>query len=225
MLEERGNISLSIDYLSGLSLPANSAILDIGTNHGSLVAELLARGYAGALGVEPCLGALREGLRSAPKLSSRLVASSGELLPFKDRSFEVITCFDVLEHVRAPKKMLAEVRRILKPNGMFVFQTPNLFTNVPWEVFKGRSLTAWKRYHCSLQTLWTLRSLLEGSGFSEIKIEKRSIRSQYNLIRLREHIGPAAPVMLAALEKLPLALATNFWGHARSGAAQPYVTT
>jgi ubiquinone/menaquinone biosynthesis C-methylase UbiE len=44
---------------------------------------------------------------------------------FSDNFFDVVTCFDVLEHDTNVKENLKEIRRILKPNGVLVIQVPN----------------------------------------------------------------------------------------------------
>lgn len=48
-------------------------------------------------------------------------------LPFKEGAFDMITSNMVLEHVKEPDKVLKEVYRILKPKGVFIFHTPNLY--------------------------------------------------------------------------------------------------
>jgi SAM-dependent methyltransferase len=59
-----------------------------------------------------------------------LRAGSVAELPFADATFDLVTCMDVVEHlpelVRAP--MFGEVRRVLKPGGRFVLQTPHAGT-------------------------------------------------------------------------------------------------
>lgn len=45
-------------------------------------------------------------------------------LPFKDNSFDVIICNHVLEHIEDDKKAMQELYRVLKPNGMGIFQIP-----------------------------------------------------------------------------------------------------
>lgn len=45
-------------------------------------------------------------------------------LPFKNNTFEIITGFDILEHLSNPKKVLKEVYRILKKGGIVHFSTP-----------------------------------------------------------------------------------------------------
>lgn len=43
---------------------------------------------------------------------------------FKDRTFDVILCYHVLEHVQNDRKALRELYRILKPNGWAILQSP-----------------------------------------------------------------------------------------------------
>ena len=45
--------------------------------------------------------------------------------PFKDGSFDGVTCLEVLEHLEDPSNMLTEIYRVLKPNRYFVMSTPN----------------------------------------------------------------------------------------------------
>lgn len=45
-------------------------------------------------------------------------------LPFEDNSFDVVLCNHVLEHIPDHKKAMQELYRIMKPNGMGIFQIP-----------------------------------------------------------------------------------------------------
>jgi ubiquinone/menaquinone biosynthesis C-methylase UbiE len=54
-----------------------------------------------------------------------LVAGNICALPFADCSFDVVTANMVLEHTDNPTALLAEVWRILRPKGVFLFHTPN----------------------------------------------------------------------------------------------------
>ena|ERR1041385_3446424 len=46
-------------------------------------------------------------------------------LPFADKSFEVVTMFQFIEHIRDRKKLLEEGKRVLKDNGVLIVTTPN----------------------------------------------------------------------------------------------------
>ncbi len=49
------------------------------------------------------------------------------LLPFESRSFDVVICKDILEHLLEPLAVLQEVRRVLKDDGYVVISVPNHF--------------------------------------------------------------------------------------------------
>ncbi len=46
--------------------------------------------------------------------------------PFRGESFDVITCFDVLEHLYEPRRVIAKVGEWLKPGGIFYVLIPNV---------------------------------------------------------------------------------------------------
>jgi SAM-dependent methyltransferase len=69
----------------------------------------------------------------------------GESLPFADASFDLVWCKQVLEHVRRPEPLLAEVARVLSPGGSFVGSTSQL------EPFHSRSTANPTPYGLSLQ--------------------------------------------------------------------------
>ena len=64
-------------------------------------------------------------LRAHPALDARLIAS-GQALPFRSDTFDLVTVNMVLEHVRDPQLLFAEVFRVLTPGGIFLAHTPNL---------------------------------------------------------------------------------------------------
>ncbi len=80
------------------------------------------------------------------------VLGFGERLPFKENSFDVVMCTQVLEHVNQPFEVVREIRRVLKPQGKVFLSTHGVWKehNAPsdnWrfapagfkELFKGFS--------------------------------------------------------------------------------------
>ncbi len=49
----------------------------------------------------------------------------GESIPYPDASFDVVVSDNVLEHLDNPVEVFSEVRRVLKPGGVFLAKTPN----------------------------------------------------------------------------------------------------
>jgi len=52
---------------------------------------------------------------------------SGHAYPYPDAHFDACVSNYVCEHIDDPRTHLAEVRRILRPNGCYIFRTPNRF--------------------------------------------------------------------------------------------------
>jgi SAM-dependent methyltransferase len=100
---------------------SSSRVLDLGCGRGGVV-ELFWRDVKIAAGLDPDPSSLSEHRsRGMP-----VIRGVGERLPFVHESFDLIVCLWVLEHVREPAGLFAEVRRVLRPGGHFVFLTPNM---------------------------------------------------------------------------------------------------
>jgi SAM-dependent methyltransferase len=63
-------------------------------------------------------------------------------LPFAPESFDLVTANMVVEHLSDPVAWLGEVRRILKPSGVFIFHTPNILSPL---VAAGSVIPGWVR--------------------------------------------------------------------------------
>ena len=73
------------------------------------------------VGVDPDVASLREHrLVALPRL-----AALSDGLPFRSASFDLIFCSWLLEHLSRPFQTFAEIGRVLRPGGSFVFITPN----------------------------------------------------------------------------------------------------
>jgi SAM-dependent methyltransferase len=82
---------------------------------------------------------LGDHLRGNPLLASAVVADA-QSLPFASDSFDLVTANMVLEHLAAPARVFAEVARVLRPGGRFIFVTPNRTHPAIWfaSVFLSR---------------------------------------------------------------------------------------
>jgi len=102
------------------------ATLDLGCG-GGFMSEALARRGACVIGVDPSravLVAAREHAQSQG-LEITYREGVGEAIPLPDTSVERVVCVDVLEHVQDVEKVIAEIRRVLRPGGLFLFDTIN----------------------------------------------------------------------------------------------------
>ena len=104
------------------SIARPGRLLDVGCGAGAFLLNALARDWS-AWGLEvskSAITALPEPARS------RAVVGRLEAPPFADESLEVLTLFDVIEHVRSPLDFLESARRPLKPGGLLVITTPDV---------------------------------------------------------------------------------------------------
>ncbi len=63
-------------------------------------------------------------IKDHPFLTYRVEALGGAL-PFRDETFDLVTANMVVEHVIDPGSFLADIHRVLRPGGRFLFHTPN----------------------------------------------------------------------------------------------------
>lgn len=102
--------------LQRLSGRMNDA-LEIGTGTAAFLARLKDAGFQNVLGVEPSLSAIAAALpERKPWISEGIFVESD----FAAESFDLITCFMTLEHVREPGDLVESALRLLRPGGAFV---------------------------------------------------------------------------------------------------------
>lgn len=110
-------------YVFAARLCRGRRVLDIGCGTGYGAAELTRTAAAvTAIDLSP------EAVRWAREHTSapvRFVASAGERLPFREAQFDLVTSFEVIEHIPDWPGLIAEARRVLAPGGQFVVSTPN----------------------------------------------------------------------------------------------------
>jgi 2-polyprenyl-6-hydroxyphenyl methylase/3-demethylubiquinone-9 3-methyltransferase len=106
--------------------PAGLRVLDLGSGGGYL-AESFAEIGAQVTGIDPAANSVSTATDHARgrALPIGYLVGAGERLPFADVSFDVVTCCDVLEHLYELDWVLAETARVLRPGGLYFFDTIN----------------------------------------------------------------------------------------------------
>lgn len=127
--------------------PRGRRVLDIGCG-GGLFAEEWARMGADVIGVDPSAPSLQTARDHAAGAGLQIDyrQGTGERLPLDDSSTDIACCVDVLEHVSDLDAVIAETARVLRPGGLYVFDTINrtgLSKLVMIKLFQEWSLTAW----------------------------------------------------------------------------------
>jgi SAM-dependent methyltransferase len=132
-------------------------VLDLGCRDGALTQAFLDGNEV--IGVD----ADREALAEAAKLGIETHwADLDRPLELGDASFDVVVAGELLEHLRDPLRLVAEIRRLLRPGGTFVASVPNAYR------LKGRILFLFGRppendpTHLQMFSGGDVRALLAG---------------------------------------------------------------
>jgi ubiquinone/menaquinone biosynthesis C-methylase UbiE len=119
---------------------ARGRVVDLGSGTGRNL-PLLPRG-TDAVAVDPSLDALGRARRRAPAVP--LVAARAEALPFRDGAFDTVLSGLVFCSVADPARGLAEVKRVLRPDGQ-LRMLEHVRSDVRW----------WARLQDAIQPAWT----------------------------------------------------------------------
>jgi SAM-dependent methyltransferase len=103
---------------------ADKRVLDVGCGTGYGVAELAQRARF-VSGVDVAAEALTYARAHYPLANAHFVQATAATLPFADQAFDLATAFEVIEHLSDWRSLLAEARRVLRPDGVFLVSTPN----------------------------------------------------------------------------------------------------
>lgn len=106
----------------------------------------------------------------------KLIISKAEKLPFKDESFDCISCHHLIEHLDNPENLILEIMRVLKPKGRVIISTPNyrslwVIVEFFWARLGLFNPVNYSEIHVQHFTPKKIRSMLEKSGFKVLKIE------------------------------------------------------
>jgi ubiquinone/menaquinone biosynthesis C-methylase UbiE len=126
-VDQRNSIIFNARYHKGLIStvlkaipPQSKRILDIGCGYGNMTKFLEKKG-------DTIVGLDLGGLFYLPYVSEKLsfLKSDALHIPFRDDTFDCLISLDVIEHLQDDQGFVDEVKRVLKPNGLAIIETPN----------------------------------------------------------------------------------------------------
>jgi 2-polyprenyl-3-methyl-5-hydroxy-6-metoxy-1,4-benzoquinol methylase len=183
-------------------------LLDVGAYSGVFVEAARARGWD-AWGLEPCRWAVEQ----ARSRGLSMIEGSLDDAVIEEQSFDVVTMWDVIEHVTDPLGQLTKVRRLLKPGGLAVIHTMDL-DSLFARLMGGR--WPWlMEMHIFYFTPKTLGRMAEAAGLTVVKAraEGRYLRLGYVATRvggLNRFAGKVASGILNSLGLREVAVPLNF---------------
>ena len=138
--------------------PQGQRALDIGCGGGFLAEEFAALGCQ-VTGIDPSAPTIAQADAHAKEAGLTIAyrVASGETIPFADASFDIAYCCDVLEHVNDLDTVIAETARVLKPGGVYFYDTINrtplsrllgikVMQEWKWSRFGPPNLHEWEKF-------------------------------------------------------------------------------
>ncbi len=167
-------------------IDSNSVLLDLGAGAG-VVKEMNFKGLCSKV----CGIDLDERVAVNEMLDEGKIADVSKI-PYSDSTFDIVFSDNLMEHVDSPIRIYEEVRRVLKPGGIFMFKTPNKYHYMPLIArFTPHIFHQWFNKLRGRETIDTfptkyqsnskrdIKKIANMSGFNEVEIKILEGRPEY----------------------------------------------
>ena len=176
--------------------PKGKTALEVGSGGGILTEEIAKMGFT-TTGIDPSEQSIitASNHAKASGLNIKYEKGFGENLPYANNSFDAVFCCDVLEHVQDLPKVISEISRVLKSNGLFFYDTLN-------RTFISRLVAIkiwqeWKRWAFMPPSLHVWEMFIKPAELKELLTKSG--------LEWKEHVGSSPnvsiPKMLTYLRK------------------------
>lgn len=159
----------------------NGRLLDVGC--GSYPFFLVSTRFAEKFGIDQVATSLNSHHREIKVTRQDL--GSDPTLPFDDGFFDAVSMLAVYEHVEASSlgRLLEQVHRVLKPNGMFVLTTPAPWAEWPLKVMAVTRLVSSVELeeHKDIYPPGEIETSLEAAGFDRERIRVGYFEMRMNI--------------------------------------------
>lgn len=103
------------------NVPEKAVVLDVGCNSGCIGVPLTKKGcHVQGIDIQPDLVKRAQSFGIFAE-----VGVAEDLSRYKDESFDVVVCSEVLEHLYDPMEAIKEAKRVLRPNGLYIITVPH----------------------------------------------------------------------------------------------------
>ncbi len=171
-------------YLFARSFVSGLDVLDVasGEGYGSALLAQVARSVVGVEYSEPTV---HGAVGNFPRSNLRFVRADARVLPLADACVDAVVSFETIEHFDRQDEFLREVRRVLRPDGMFIVSTPDRDVYSP-------AGSAVNPFHVHELTRLEFASLLRGA-FRHVQMTQQRVLIGSALLG---EIGSTAPPLV-----------------------------
>ncbi|RLF06638.1 MAG: hypothetical protein DRJ60_04130 [Thermoprotei archaeon] len=182
-------------------LPDKPKYLDLGCGDGDLTSKI-----AEIIGASQIYG-IDNDEKALLKASKRGIVTfkcdlDKQPLPFSDDNFDLITAFEVIEHLANPRNMLRESLRVLKSRGLLIIETPNAMGCASRFIADQLKLMVTISESTSLKDL--LADAREARGFNPQSLRSELINIGFRVLKIYgvPHIPQGLQSTLVVLEEI-----------------------
>jgi len=111
-------------YAFASQFTSGKRVLDLASGEG-YGAALLSRTSSFVVGVDIDRDAVRHARARYVSGNLSFILASAASIPIRENSFDVITCFELIEHIQEQEALLHEAKRLLVSEGLLLISTPN----------------------------------------------------------------------------------------------------
>jgi 2-polyprenyl-3-methyl-5-hydroxy-6-metoxy-1,4-benzoquinol methylase len=200
--EEQGRLETFADSLAHIQRFGGAGrLLDVGCHVGTFLAVAEQSGFTVA-GVEPSAWASQI---ARSRIRGEVHRGAVEDAPLPEGGYDVVTLWDVIEHLPDPALDVRAIHGALRPGGLFAVSTMDV--DALFARLLGRRWPWYMQMHLVYFSRQTLCELLRREGFhiADVHGHTRRVRLSYLASRLDAYVPPAARLLGAALERSRLA--------------------
>jgi SAM-dependent methyltransferase len=182
-------------------VPGKKRLLEIGCADGAFLKTALELGFEEVHGVEPGKEAVS---RAAASIRGRILNTTFSASLFRPESFDIVCCFQVLDHLLDPAAMVRAARQLLRPDGLLLLLNHDVRSWFPRLL--GERCPMYDIEHIYLFDKRTVARLLADNGFDVIA--RRNVSNSYTLSYAAKMFPlprPMKRLALTLLEKTGLA--------------------
>jgi 2-polyprenyl-3-methyl-5-hydroxy-6-metoxy-1,4-benzoquinol methylase len=127
-----------------------------------------------------------------------------EEIKFPSESFDVISLWDLIEHIAQPSRLLKEINRILKRGGLVAIETPNIDSLLHrlalfcyYGTFKKwtKPIDIYNVHHLHYLSPITIKKIIESYGFHIVSIDKDETNLSQWLGKDRDNVIKKNPIL------------------------------
>ena len=148
-------------------------ILDVGCASGWFISQVNKKYHkASCFGIDIYDAAILYARKNYPKINFKV--ADANKIPYKEKTFDLVICTEVLEHVDNPKEVLLEIKRVLKKRGVTVIEldSGSMLFSIAWFIWRQFKGKIWNDAHLHSFNVKKLETLIKSCDFKIVKSKK-----------------------------------------------------